>query len=139
MRHYVTLAALLMATPALGQALHPLVIPKAEAEGAVFNRPGVIVHDGTRDAIMLMTADRKFESGMYEAGASHAEWKDKDYGVDEFMLFVSGSVTLTSLDGHVTQLGPGDAVTIPAQWRGSWDTKGYRKYYVIRSADKPIE
>ncbi len=139
MRLSLSLGAMLIAAPALAQVLHPAVIPKAEAGGAVFDRPGVVAHDRTRDAVMLLTDDKRFESGMYEAGPGHAEWKDKDYGVDEFMLFVSGSVTLTSLDGHVTVLGPGDAVTIPAQWRGTWDTKGYRKYYVIRSADKPIE
>lgn len=122
-----------------GAALHPSVITAAEAKGPVFSRPGVVAKGGTRDAISLMTGDRQFESGMYEAGPGHAEWKDKDYGVDEFMLFVKGSVTLTSADGHVTVLGPGDAVSLPAEWRGVWDTKGYTKYYVIRSRGAPLE
>ena len=130
----------LLPTPVLAaKAIHPSVITAAEAKGAVFARPGVVAKDGTKDAIMLMTGDRKFESGMYEAGPGHAEWKDKPYGVDEFMLFVKGSVTLTSADGHVTKLGPGDAVTLPAEWRGTWDTKGYTKYYVTRSVGKPLE
>lgn len=130
----------LLAAPAqAADALHPSMITAAEAKGAVFDRPGVVAKDGTRDAISLMTGDRQFESGMYEAGPGHAEWTDKDYGVDEFMLFVKGSVTLTSADGHVTVVKPGDAVTLPAEWRGTWDTKGYTKYYVIRSRGAPLE
>ena len=135
----------LLAAPAAPKAkpkpivVHPIVITAAEAKGPVFDRPGVVRHDGTRDAISLMTGDRRFNSGMYEAGPGHAEWKDKDYGVDEFMLFTKGSVTLTSLDGKVTVLKAGDAVTLPAEWRGTWDTKGYTKYYVIRSRGKPLE
>ncbi len=119
--------------------VHPSVITAAEARGAVFDRPGVVRKHGSRDAISVMTGDRRFNSGMYEAGPGHAEWKDKGYGVDEFMLFTKGSVTLTSIDGQVTVLGPGDAVTLPAEWRGTWDTKGYTKYYVIRSRGKPLE
>ncbi len=131
---------LMLPVPAMAaDALHPAVISAAEAKGAVFDRKGVVAAHGTRDAISVMTGDRLFNSGMYEAGPGHAEWKDKDYGVDEFMLFTKGSVTLTSIDGHVTTLGPGDAVTLPAEWRGTWDTKGYTKYYVIRSRGKPLE
>jgi len=125
------------------QVVHPAKIAAAEASGAIFDRKEVIVAgEGakqTKDVITLMTGDKLFESGMYKAGPSHEEFKDKDYGVDEFMLFVSGSVTLTSVDGQVTTLGPGDAVTVPAEWRGTWDTKGYTKYYVIRSRGKPLE
>ena len=111
----------------------PAKIPKGEAAGTIFKRPGVVVKKDTRDVITMMSTDRKFESGMYKAGPSHHDFKDKDYGVDEFMLFVTGSVTLTSADGTVTTLGPGDAVTVPAEWRGTWDTPGYTKYYVIYS------
>jgi uncharacterized cupin superfamily protein len=135
----IAFAALVVAAPGHAAVVQPAVIPAAEAKGPVFDRPGVVVAHGTRDAISVMTGDRMFNSGMYEAGASHAEWKDKDYGVDEFMLFTKGSVTLTSIDGTVTRLGPGDAVTIPAEWRGTWDTEGYTKYYVIRSRNKPLE
>jgi uncharacterized cupin superfamily protein len=138
-RRRLFLLLALIAAPAQAATVHPAVIPAAEAKGPVFDRPGVVVAHGTRDAISVMTGDRMFNSGMYEAGPGHAEWKDKDYGVDEFMLFTKGSVTLTSIDGTVTKLGPGDAVTIPAEWRGTWDTQGYTKYYVIRSRGKPLE
>ena len=57
------------------------------------------------------------------------------YGVDEFMYFVEGGVTLTSSDGTVTEIRAGDAVTIPKEWTGVWDTNGYKKIWVIYSAD----
>ena len=140
---WIALGLATIPAAASAQVVHPAKIPAAEAKGAIFNRKDVVVTGKgakqTRDVITVMTADKLFESGMYKAGPSHEEFKDKDYGVDEFMLFVTGSVTLTSIDGKVTRLGPGDAVTVPAEWRGTWDTKGYTKYYVIRSRGKPLE
>ena len=137
------LLLLLLPAAAPAQTVHPHRIGKAEAGSAIFARPEVVVTDKdgkrTRDVITMMSTDKKFESGMYEAGPSHLEVKDRDYGVDEFMLFVNGSVTLTSLDGSVMTLGPGDAVTLPAEWRGTWDTKGYTKYYVIYSREGKLD
>lgn len=137
------LLLLLLPAGAAAQVVLPQRIPRAEAGSAIFARPGVVVTDKkgqrTRDVVTLMSTDKKFESGMYEAGPSHFEVKDHDYGVDEFMLFVKGSVTLTSLDGSVMTLGPGDAVTLPAEWRGTWDTKGYTKYYVIYSREGKLD
>jgi len=57
------------------------------------------------------------------------------YGVDEFMFFVEGSVTLTSADGSVEVINAGEAVTIPKEWTGTWDTDGYTKFWVIYSED----
>jgi uncharacterized cupin superfamily protein len=75
---------------------------------------------------------------MFKAGASRFGFKDRGYGVDEFMLIISGSATLTSPSGSKITLGPGDAVTIPAEWRGVWETPGLTKYYVIYSRARPI-
>ena len=47
------------------------------------------------------------------------------------MYFIDGSVTLTSLDGSVMTVHAGEAVTIPHDWQGTWDTKGYTKFYAI--------
>jgi uncharacterized cupin superfamily protein len=57
------------------------------------------------------------------------------YGVDEFMYFLTGSVTLTSSDGTVQTINAGEAVTIPKEWTGIWDTQGYTKIWVIYSED----
>ena len=56
-------------------------------------------------------------------------------GVDEFMYFLKGGVTLTSSDGQVTTITVGDAVTIPKEWTGVWDTEGYTKIWEIYSED----
>ena len=51
------------------------------------------------------------------------------------MFFLEGSVTLTSSDGTVTEIGAGEGVTIPKEWTGIWETDGYRKIWVIYSED----
>jgi len=71
---------------------------------------------------------------MYRSGKSHFEAKEP-YGVDEFMYFLEGSVTLTSSDGSVQTINAGEAVTIPKEWTGIWDTEGYTKIWVIYSED----
>ncbi|MDE2465065.1 MAG: DUF861 domain-containing protein, partial [Alphaproteobacteria bacterium] len=82
--------------------------------------------------MMLMTKDRKFEAGEYTSGPSHfSRTGTKTYGVYEFMYFLKGEVTLTSVDGKVDRIQAGEAVLIPADWQGTWDTKGYTKFYAI--------
>jgi uncharacterized cupin superfamily protein len=138
MRVSVFLLGGLVAMSSVGHAAtpsaQPVKIAKAEAEGTVFEGPKVIVETHgsniTRDRVILNSSDKKLNSGMYKSGPSHFVTKGP-YGVDEFMLFTSGSVTLTSVDGTVTQLNAGDAVTVPAEWEGTWDSPGYTKYYVI--------
>lgn len=71
---------------------------------------------------------------MYRAGAQRFEITEP-YGVDEFMFFLEGGVTLISTDGTITDVSAGEAVTIPKEWTGIWQTDGYRKIWVIYSAD----
>ncbi|MDG2459397.1 MAG: cupin domain-containing protein [Luminiphilus sp.] len=71
---------------------------------------------------------------MYKAGSQRFDITEP-YGVDEFMLFLEGSVTLTSADGSAVTVNAGEAVTIPKEWTGVWETSGYRKIWVIYSAD----
>jgi uncharacterized cupin superfamily protein len=116
--------------------IHPALIDKQDVAGAIFRRPNTVTHErnGNRiqDTVTLMTADKKYETGMYKSGPSHFERNgDKTYGVDEFMYFIDGSVTLTSLDGTAVTVHAGEAVTIPHDWQGTWDTKGYTKFYAI--------
>jgi uncharacterized cupin superfamily protein len=49
------------------------------------------------------------------------------------MYFIKGSVTLTSSDGRVQSVEAGEAVTIPKEWTGIWETEGYTKIWVIYS------
>ena len=122
-----------------GTAVHPAMISKSDAMGEIFSRPDMVetTHDDghtTLDVTSMLSSDGKFASGMYQSGKVRFEINEP-YGVDEFMYFVEGGVTLTSTDGTVMEISAGDAVTIPKEWTGVWDTDGYTKYWVIYSAD----
>ena len=82
----------------------------------------------------LKSSDGKHASGMYKAGPQIFDITEP-YGVDEFMFFLEGSVTLTFADGSVTTVNAGEGVTIPKEWIGRWETAGYRKIWVIYSQD----
>ncbi len=117
----------------------PAKISKADMSGSIFEREDMTrtEHDNgnvTLDVTTLLSSDKKFASGMYQSGKSYFEATDP-YGVDEFMYFIEGSVTLTSSDGSVQTINAGEAVTIPKEWTGIWDTDGYTKIWVIYSED----
>jgi uncharacterized cupin superfamily protein len=116
----------------------PALMSRADLAGGMLARPEVLrsEHDGntTLDITSLKASDGRFASGMYRSGKVRSVI-DKPYGVDEFMYFLEGGVTLTSADGSVMKVGAGEAVTIPKEWTGVWDTEGYTKIWVIYSAD----
>jgi uncharacterized cupin superfamily protein len=119
-------------------ALHPAKLSKNDIAGAIFKHPDTVVSGSGEDKVMditsLMSSDGRFASGMYSAGPSK-EVIDEPYGVDEFMYFLEGGVTLTSSDGTVTEIDAGEAVTIAKEWTGIWETQGYKKIWVIYSDD----
>lgn len=123
-------------------AIHPVKMDKAQIAGGIFQdyEPVVATHDGntTHDVEVFLSSNRQFDAGMYKSGAVRAEIT-APYGVNEYMHFLEGGVTLTSSDGTVTEVAAGDSVVIPAEWTGVWDTQGYTKIYVIYSPDGPIE
>jgi uncharacterized cupin superfamily protein len=121
------------------KAVVPAKIGKQEIAGKIFERDNMIetTHDDghvTLDVTTLLSSDKKFASGMYRSGKTYSEITEP-YGVDEFMYFLEGSVKLTSSDGTVQTVNAGEAVTIPKEWTGIWDTEGYTKIWVIYSAD----
>ncbi len=122
-----------LASPALAQTVaHPVKITAADPAALTTSDTVRQEKDGhvTHDRLMGATPDKKtFTAGMYSATASRENVES--YSVDEFMYFIKGGVTLTSADGTVTQINPGDAVFIQKGWKGVWDTPGYTKYYVI--------
>jgi len=123
-------------------AIHPVKMDKAQIAGGIFQdyQPVVATHDGntTHDVEVFLSSNRQFDAGMYKSGAVRAEITEP-YGVNEYMHFLEGGVTLTSSDGTITEVSAGDSVVIPAEWTGVWDTQGYTKIYVIYSPDGPIE
>ena len=120
-------------------AIIPARISKDEIAGKIFERAEMIetTHENgntTLDVTTMLSSDKKFASGMYRSGKTRSEINEP-YGVDEFMYFLEGSVTLTSSDGTVQVINAGEAVTIPKEWTGIWDTEGYTKFWVIYSED----
>lgn len=121
-----------------GDAVQPEKMSKIDIAGNIFERPNMIqmTKDGntTFDVTTFLSSDKKFSSGIYKSGAVRIEINEP-YGVDEFMYFIEGGVTLTSADGTVHVISAGDGVTIPKEWTGVWETDGYTKIWVIYSAD----
>jgi len=117
---------------------HPAKISKDDIGGKIFDRQDMIEIDHgthtTLDVTTLLSSDKKFASGMYRSGKVRFDINEP-YGVDEFMFFLEGSVTLTSTDGTAQTINAGEAVTIPKEWTGVWDTDGYTKIWVIYSED----
>ena len=150
MKGGITMRRLLVLTIILGAAavaisahheetVLPAKIAAADMGGAIFKREDMIrtEHENgnvTLDVTSLQSTDGKFASGMYQSGKTLFEATDP-YGVDEFMYFLEGGVTLTSSDGSVMEVRAGDAVTIPKEWTGVWDTDGYTKIWVIYTHD----
>ena len=120
------------------EGLYLAKLSMSDLQGAAFNRPETVVTEQGDHSILdltsLKSSDGKFASGMYKAGPQTFDIT-QPYGVDEFMFFLEGSVTLTSADGFVTTVNAGEAVTIPKEWTGRWETEGYRKIWVIYSED----
>jgi uncharacterized cupin superfamily protein len=122
---------------ATAETVHPAKLSSTELAGYAFKNPNTIVTETPtgkiHDLTSLKSSDGKFASGMYSAGKSRFDITEP-YGVDEFMFFLEGSVTLTSDDGTQMTVNAGEAVTIPKEWTGVWETEGYRKIWVIYSA-----
>jgi uncharacterized cupin superfamily protein len=139
-------ARLVFAPYAVADAPKPIVLDRAQLAGKAFDAPGAVVEEAqsergaftTHDLEAFLSEDRKFDAGVYRAGPNRYTISEP-YGVDELMYFLEGGVTLTSKDGSVLEVRAGDAVIIPHDWTGVWDTDGYLKIYAIYSADKPIE
>jgi len=134
------LLGILAAAPAMAadEVPKPAKISRADQAGAMFERPDVERTERNGNVVLdvtsLISSDGRFGSGMYRSGAIRFEVTEP-YGVDEFMYFIEDGVTLTSADGSVQVIGPGEAVTIPKEWTGVWDTDGYTKIWVIYSED----
>lgn len=123
----------LAAGTAAAQPMHPVKIPASEAQNRVMNDPAATSRTNNghtmRGYSMGKSADGKLSSGVYDSTGSTSDIDS--YRVDEFMYFIRGSVKLTSADGQVTQVNAGDAVFVPKGWKGTWESPGYTKYYVI--------
>ncbi|MFL2501674.1 MAG: cupin domain-containing protein [Luminiphilus sp.] len=138
----ITLASMFLTVvtshPAYAEVIHPAKLSATDLKGDAFSSSKTVVTEEGDTEILdftsLKASDGKFASGMYKAGPQTFDITEP-YGVDEFMFFLEGSVTLTSADGSAVTVNAGEAVTIPKEWTGRWQTEGYRKIWVIHSAD----
>jgi len=126
-----------------GDPIHPVKMSQSQIAGGIFEdyEPVVITEEGgniTHDVEVFRSSNDLFDAGMYRSGKVRYEINEP-YGVNEYMHFLEGGVTLTSSDGTVTEITAGDSVVIPKEWTGVWETEGYMKIYVIYSPDAPIE
>jgi uncharacterized cupin superfamily protein len=114
------------------ESARPAKISRSDVAGGIFKSPKVQkVTEGGSQALevdTLVSADKKFTSGMYKAGPEHQDIKD-GYPVYEFFYVISGSITLTDAAGAQV-IQSGEAVTIPKGWKGKWDSDGYTKIWV---------
>jgi len=122
------------------QAVLPAKISKEDMTGSIFSREDMVEMErygtNTLDVMTLMSSDKKFASGIYKAGKHQIVLTEEEpYGVDEFLYMVEGTMTLTSIDGSVQEIGPGEAVTIPKEWAGVVDTEGYLQRWVSNAED----
>lgn len=77
------------------------------------------------------SSDEKISSGEWECavGAWRIEYPPN---LTEFFHLLSGEIALTSVEGTVTVLKPGDSCVIPPGFRGTFDVRATaRKIYVI--------
>jgi uncharacterized protein len=72
----------------------------------------------TRGNEVWRSPDEKIGTGIWECDAGTFTARFVDRG--EFIQVVNGTMTCTAEDGTVTELGPGDAMTFPQGWSGTW-------------------
>lgn len=84
-----------------------------------------------RGVAMWNSEDGSILTGLWECDAGRLR---ADFGPDggEFIHLVSGHMTCLHDDGTLTELGPGDTMTFPPGWTGTWDCKTpMRKFYTV--------
>lgn len=134
------LACSMTAMTAQADTIRPLKDSKSDIAGAIFLRKDAVKsNEGggtTTDVVTFTSNDAAFQTGVFKSGPFHEVTKGPPgYPYNEFMYFISGSVTLTSSDGSVMVVKAGEAVTLPRGWTGHFDTQGYTKMYVTYNPD----
>jgi uncharacterized protein len=101
----------------------PLAPPLAEPlEGAM----------ATRGIVQWASADGRIETGTWECEPGLSRWEFEGNG--EFIHLLSGSMEVTPDSGETIALGPGDSMTFPRGWTGTWRIRQtMRKLYTAFS------
>lgn len=139
----IGMVCIMTAVTAHAETITPVKISKPDILGGIFERKDAEKEyrngNSYADVVTFTSKDSTFQTGFYKSGPLHEEIKGPDgYPDNEFLYFISGSVTLTSADGSVVVVNAGEAVTLPKGWTGTFDTQGYTKLYVIHSPDRKL-
>ena len=81
---------------------------------------------------MVYASERAgMSAGIWECEVGR--WRiQMDHDEHEYMIVLSGRARLHAQDGTVTEVGPGEAIVIPAGFAGSFEvTERLRKHFVI--------
>ena len=134
----ITLGA--AASLAADDVLHPVTMTKEQIAGSIWQDfdPVTATEEGvtTDDVEVFRSKAEDFDAGMWRSTEAH--WDIESYPYNEYIHVLEGSITLTSADGHVTEINPGDSVVIPLGWKGRWDSPGVTKIYVIHAPNKDL-
>jgi len=141
MRFFVFAVCLCTAfTAQAADGSHPVMMTSEQIAGGIWSDfpPVTQTEDGvtTDDVEVFRTAESDFDAGMWRSDEAH--WDIESYPYNEYFHVLEGSVTLTSADGHVSEIGPGDSVVIPLGWKGRWDSPGVTKIYVVHAPNKDL-
>lgn len=138
-----------VALPVLAEdTVKPTIITSADFSAGLFGRPDVETSTEqsdlptpfqARDFMPFTSSDGKLFIGAYQTSGHHRYEIEEPYGVDEYMHFLSGGVTLTSKDGTVMEVKAGDSIMVPKEWTGFWESRGYEKIYVIYDTTETAE
>jgi hypothetical protein len=83
----------------------------------------------TRSRVVWESDDKKTQIGIWECETGRFRFDFDSNG--EFIHLVDGRMDCFGDDGSVTELGPGDTLTFPPNWKGEWEVKELlRKIYV---------
>ncbi|WP_299973835.1 cupin domain-containing protein [uncultured Pseudoteredinibacter sp.] len=78
---------------------------------------------------MFTNTAENFFCGVWRSDAG--KW-NIEYSEDEFCYMISGEAIICSEDGQTETVKAGDAFTIPAGFKGTWESIGHaQKFYAI--------
>ena len=87
----------------------------------------------TRGLTQWASPDGRIETGTWECEPGLSRWEFTGNG--ELVHVLSGSMEVTPDGGETIVLGPGDSMTFPTGWTGTWRiTETLRKVYTVFDA-----
>ena len=95
------------------------------------------VSPGQTDADFRLWARGDFKTGIWEATPGVSKSLRQN---DEICYILSGSATITEVDGTSFDIGPGTLFVMPVGWEGTWTIhETVRKVWVVKDAPATTE